>query len=135
MNTILVTHNGPLECSGELDLVQVDGEPFAHVQQTWLCRCGHSQEKPYCDGSHERTGFADDSVPMCANAPEAMAAATPVRITLRPNGPLKVEGPVRISHPAAGLIFAGTQTALCRCGRSNQKPFCDGTHRQTGFIA
>jgi 3-phenylpropionate/trans-cinnamate dioxygenase ferredoxin subunit len=35
----------------------------------------------------------------------------------------------------AGLVFAGEQTALCRCGRSAKKPFCDGTHRQIGFVA
>jgi CDGSH-type Zn-finger protein len=135
MNSILITQNGPLECIGELDLIKADGSILAHEQQTWLCRCGRSQDKPYCDGSHKTTGFQDDSAPASLTAPTALDPATPVRVMLRPNGPLKLEGSVRISHPVAGVIFAGIETALCRCGQSKKKPFCDGTHRQVGFIA
>ena len=59
MNTILATENGPLECNGEFELMAADGTYLAHETQTWLCRCGRSQAKPYCDGSHKTTGFSD----------------------------------------------------------------------------
>jgi len=135
MNTIVVTTNGPLECRGELDIVTMDGAPLATETEAWLCRCGQSASKPYCDGSHDRVGFRDASAPKPAQAPDEPPKAGALRVTLRVNGPLRLDGPVQISHPALGLIFSGRETALCRCGQSRNKPFCDGTHRQTGFIA
>ena len=61
-----------------------------------------------------------------------------VTIRLRPNGPLLVEGPVTIldQNGNAFVIPAGKPAvALCRCGQSSNKPFCDGTHRNCGFVA
>ncbi len=54
-------------------------------------------------------------------------------IDARPNGPLYVRGRVRILGPGGQLIRADTRLALCRCGHSGNKPFCDGTHRRVGF--
>ena len=51
----------------------------------------------------------------------------------RPNGPLYVRGTIRIQDPAGHLIREDTRVALCRCGKSSNKPFCDGTHRLIGF--
>jgi CDGSH-type Zn-finger protein len=134
MNSFLVTEGGPLECTGELELLRADGTHVAHESHTWLCRCGRSQEKPYCDGSHEKIAFADDATAQQASD-SAAADSGPVRITLRSNGPLKLEGPCEVRHPIAGVLFSGNQTALCRCGQSKKKPFCDGTHREVGFVA
>jgi CDGSH-type Zn-finger protein/uncharacterized Fe-S cluster protein YjdI len=48
--------NGPLQCVGALTIVGADGvEAFA--EQTTLCRCGGSSNKPYCDGTHRKIGF------------------------------------------------------------------------------
>ncbi len=58
-----------------------------------------------------------------------------VIIQARPNGPLKVTGPVTIVD-GDGLEFelpAGTSIVLCRCGHSKNKPFCDTTHREIGW--
>src|SRR5215212_7520924 len=131
MNIVLVTESGPLECTGELDLRRADGAHFAHESHTWLCRCGRSQEKPYCDGSHQQIAFNDDATAQQASD-SAAASSGAVRITLRPNGPLKLEGPCAVHHPIAGELFSGNQTALCRCGQSKKKPFCDGTHCDVG---
>lgn len=54
-------------------------------------------------------------------------------INARPNGPLFVRGAVEIVGPGGHLIRKDTRVALCRCGHSENKPFCDGTHRQIGF--
>ena len=57
------------------------------------------------------------------------------KITVRNNGPLLVSGPVELED-ALGLKFglAGRATvALCRCGASENKPFCDGSHNRVGF--
>ena len=51
----------------------------------------------------------------------------------RPNGPLYVRGHIRIVDEAGGLIREDTRLALCRCGASGNKPFCDGSHRRIGF--
>jgi len=51
----------------------------------------------------------------------------------RPNGPLFVRGLVRIVGQDGGLIREDTRLALCRCGASENKPFCDGSHRRIGF--
>ncbi len=50
-----------------------------------------------------------------------------------PNGPLFVRGPVRIVGSDGQLIREDTRVALCRCGASENKPFCDGSHRRVGF--
>lgn len=57
----------------------------------------------------------------------------PTTINARPNGPLFVRGKVRIAGPGGHLIREDTRLALCRCGHSENKPFCDGTHRRIGF--
>ncbi|HZU36353.1 MAG TPA: CDGSH iron-sulfur domain-containing protein [Gemmataceae bacterium] len=62
--------------------------------------------------------------------------AEPIIIRCRENGPLVIQGPVKIVDHQGNefTIPAGKETvALCRCGQSNNKPFCDGTHRQCGF--
>ena len=54
-------------------------------------------------------------------------------IDTRPNGPFHVRGKVRILGPGGRLIREDTRVALCRCGYSENKPFCDGSHRRAGF--
>jgi uncharacterized Fe-S cluster protein YjdI/CDGSH-type Zn-finger protein len=55
------------------------------------------------------------------------------RVQLRPNGPLFLRGKVRVEDASGHLIREDTRVALCRCGGSENKPFCDGTHRKIGF--
>ena len=59
-----------------------------------------------------------------------------VEIKVRDDGPYKVTGPVRLVD-AAGNEFRLPEgpIALCRCGRSRTKPFCDTSHRASGFSA
>jgi uncharacterized Fe-S cluster protein YjdI len=49
------------------------------------------------------------------------------------NGPLLVSGGVRIVDADGTVLYEGERAALCRCGGSSNKPFCDGTHRTNGF--
>lgn len=61
-----------------------------------------------------------------------------VTIRCRENGPLLVEGPFKIIDHL-GNVFAipadKPAIALCRCGQSKRRPFCDGSHRTCGFVA
>ncbi|MDX6512770.1 MAG: hypothetical protein QOE36_2274 [Gaiellaceae bacterium] len=60
--------------------------------------------------------------------PEAETTIEP-----RPNGPLFVRGRVRLVDVDGRLIREDSRVALCRCGASENKPFCDGSHRKIGF--
>ena len=55
-----VRDNGPLRIEGEVEIVDAEGKSFGLAGRTVisLCRCGHSENKPFCDGSHARAGFA-----------------------------------------------------------------------------
>lgn len=69
------------------------------------------------------------------------------KITVLKNGPYLVSGSVRLAFQTIGVNGDGESTewvegdalpasaeyALCRCGESNTKPFCDGTHKKVGF--
>ena len=62
----------------------------------------------------------------------------PTKITIRPNGPYLVEGDVELVDVNGSKIDTsarGPRFALCRCGASVSKPFCDGTHSKMGFQA
>jgi CDGSH-type Zn-finger protein len=61
-----------------------------------------------------------------------------VEIKTRENGPYRIVGPVRIIDADGNefdLSDQGPVIALCRCGGSSTKPFCDGTHKRIGFAA
>jgi CDGSH-type Zn-finger protein len=54
--------NGPLHLKGPLEIVSGTGRTIDRVQECWLCRCGGSARKPYCDGAHKRLGFTADGI-------------------------------------------------------------------------
>lgn len=57
------------------------------------------------------------------------------KITVNSNGSLRVEGDFEIVDPAGNAFGLGGRTtvSLCRCGHSGNKPFCDGSHKTSGF--
>jgi uncharacterized Fe-S cluster protein YjdI len=64
-----------------------------------------------------------------------VAAGRPQELEFRAseNRPLLVSGDVRILDAEGRILYEGERAALCRCGGSSNKPFCDGTHRTNGF--
>ena len=55
---ITVTEDGPYRVEGEFELVDQDGAVIeTRSENVFLCRCGRSQDKPFCDGTHGRIGF------------------------------------------------------------------------------
>ncbi len=173
---------------------------LAHPTPTWLCRCGHSENKPFCDGHHKTVGFigteTDDNVPyaerrkthagtgitvhrvgalcaksrFCANQitdwyqllaksddvnartevaamvqhcpsgtlvleidgeilePDLRRAISPIE-----DGPYWITGGVSVVRSDGVALEVRNRMALCRCGESSNKPFCDGTHHRIGF--
>lgn len=59
-----------------------------------------------------------------------------VTIKVRESGPYRVTGLITLVD-ADGVAYTieGENVALCRCGGSQTKPFCDGSHRENGFTA
>ena len=55
--TITPLTDGPLEVSGDTRIVASDGTLIKETAKSYLCRCGHSANKPFCDGAHKREGF------------------------------------------------------------------------------
>ena len=88
-----------------------------------------SVEEPGTAQCPAETGITDNA---SVNERDAAAAV----VTLYENGPLILRGRFVITAQDGQLIPAGRRTvALCRCGRSGLKPFCDGSHELTGFRA
>lgn len=58
---ITVNNNGPLLIQGDFEILDPQGKAFGLAGRTTvsLCRCGHSANKPFCDGSHKTFGFVD----------------------------------------------------------------------------
>lgn len=57
---ITVSKNGPYRVSGDFELVDAEGKPIEHGSNISLCRCGQSNNKPFCDGHHRTVGFLPD---------------------------------------------------------------------------
>jgi CDGSH-type Zn-finger protein len=58
---VVVRNDGPLRIEGDFEITDMDGKSYGLAGRTaiGLCRCGHSANKPFCDGSHKSAGFKD----------------------------------------------------------------------------
>jgi CDGSH-type Zn-finger protein/uncharacterized Fe-S cluster protein YjdI len=131
-NTIRVAPNGPLYVQGNLHIETPGGEVLLADTRAALCRCGASHHKPLCDDSHTTSGFQDAGV----RAADSLAATEPPAVlTIIPttNGMFHLRGPLSIYGADGTLIFRGNEAWLCRCGHSQNKPFCDDSHLRVGF--
>lgn len=135
-NVVALCPDGPLYVRGNLEILRADGTVLATDTRIALCRCGASANKPFCDGSHSKVEFVEPGLPEAVTLRDdpALAESPRLRIVLRPNGPLILEGPVKLLAADRSLCATGTRGALCRCGRSQKKPLCDGSHKE-GFVA
>ena len=127
VNLVRVRENGPLALHGQLT---VDG--VAMFRAT-LCRCGQSQKKPFCDGSHTTAEFKATGEPASKTTEPLAVRNGPVTISASENGPLMVTGSIEVVSGTGRTIDRCTKAALCRCGGSSNKPYCDGTHKTNGF--
>ncbi len=58
--TLKPLKNGPLHVTGNLSITAGSGVTRWRGTEAWLCRCGHSRNKPFCDGSHRKAGFSSE---------------------------------------------------------------------------
>lgn len=131
-NTIQVAYNGPLYLRGDLDIEPAPADAPAVRFRAALCRCGQSKNKPYCDNSHETANFRDYGA-VGESGEAAFEAGGSLQVRLAKDGPLLIKGNVSLSAASGRRAWQGKQVALCRCGASANKPFCDGKHKSIGF--
>tara|TARA_R110002096_G_scaffold401386_6_gene598306 strand:- start:48165 stop:48914 length:750 start_codon:yes stop_codon:yes gene_type:complete len=133
-NRLVVANNGPLYVSGQLEIDGATAEMPSVRYRAALCRCGHSKNKPFCDNAHEAVGFKDHGA-VGDTGSVLESEGGPLVIKRAANGPLLVSGNLRIVAASGRVAWSGTKAALCRCGHSKNKPFCDGAHKAEGFEA
>ena len=131
-NTVNVAYNGPLFVSGQLEIEGAPEDAPGLGFRAAVCRCGQSKNKPYCDNSHESAGFKDYGAVGETGEPTT-AVGGPLAIRAVKDGPLLFKGNFSISSSGGRSGWRGTQAAICRCGASANKPFCDGSHKNIGF--
>lgn len=132
VNTINVAYNGPLFVRGQLEIDGAPSEAPGLNFRAALCRCGQSKNKPFCDNSHEAAQFKDYGAVGEKGEANAEQGGT-LEIKAAKDGPLLLKGNVTISGGSGRNSWSGKQVALCRCGSSKNKPFCDGAHKKVGF--
>ena len=84
--------------------------------------------------SGERPAGAEDTAAndqRTENEESTMSERNQVQIAA--NGPAIVSGTVKVATAAGEIVEEGSRVALCRCGESSNKPFCDGSHKDCGF--
>ena len=128
VNTVRIRENGPLAFRADLELVG-----HGRALRATLCRCGASKQKPYCDASHVAAGFTATGEPATRESQPLQVRDGAITITPIPDGPLRVEGNLEICAGTGRTIDRVQKAALCRCGQSANKPFCDGSHVRVGF--
>jgi CDGSH-type Zn-finger protein/uncharacterized Fe-S cluster protein YjdI len=129
VNLISVREGGPYAIKAD---IRLDGAPAGNFRYT-LCRCGASKNKPFCDGSHHEVNFSASGEPPTGKADMLPVRDGPLEITPTTDGPLQVRGNMEIISGTGRVVARLESARLCRCGASNTKPFCDGSHAKVGF--
>jgi CDGSH-type Zn-finger protein len=134
-NTIMVRPDGPFICGSDsiVTVQDTDGNMLAQEQELALCRCGGSANKPFCDGSHKQNGFQAEQEFTDERGEDIAGQEGEFVITVKPNAMLFVKGPVTIFSRSGQSVTTRSKGALCRCGASGNKPFCDASHKKCGF--
>ena len=131
-NTVWVTYNGPLFIRGDLDIEGAPEDMPGVRFRAALCRCGASKNKPFCDNNHENINFQDYGAVGETGTPLTSKGGK-LTIKALKDGPLLLTGNVTLIAGSGRAAWQGNNVALCRCGASNNKPFCDGSHNKIGF--
>lgn len=134
-NSISITADGPIYLRGDIRIEDARGDLILEDIRVALCRCGDSENKPLCDNSHEKTDFKAPSAfrTDSLNKDGHTEKNGKLIVKLMENGPSIVEGDFLLYSDTVQPKNCTGSMALCRCGGSGNKPFCDGTHKKVGF--
>ena len=134
-NSIMVRPDGPLIAKSDTNILVQDGEEnvIENSQDIALCRCGGSSNKPFCDGSHKSNGFSAGQTFVDERSEEIAGLHAELVISVKENAMLAIKGPVTIFSRDGKSVTTRGKAALCRCGHSKKKPFCDISHKKCDF--
>lgn len=130
--------------------------PGEHIDVEWderLCihigECGQSEgelfvggRQPWCEPDLTSIEFVKEVVERCPSGAltyqvkdghSSERAASENTVTVSCNGPYFAKGNLTLVTGSGRKVWQGNNVALCRCGASGNKPFCDGSHKQAGF--
>jgi CDGSH-type Zn-finger protein/uncharacterized Fe-S cluster protein YjdI len=133
-NVVTVWPDGPLYLRGDIEILTPDGTTALEDTRVALCRCGASENKPLCDNSHVEADFWASGA---KNAPESGSQSDDndgvLTVAPRADGPVQLRGQFEIRDGNGTETVRDSSVALCRCGASESKPFCDGSHDGIDF--
>lgn len=118
-------------------------EVFHPEQLPWITPEGSTTDKiiehvNHCPSgalSYFMNNVETQSGPNPETEVEVPKEITVTRIEVKPNGPLRVYGAMRVELPNGEVVVKETAASFCRCGQSKNKPFCDGnSHKEVGFV-
>lgn len=133
---VLPIENGPLLMVGDLDVRTPAGEQITHEARLTLCRCGMTRNQPFCDNSHLRRKWVSGPTHAPERPPRPPSADRGERATAVvpcDDASLELRGDLRVYHSDGSALAEAGALLLCRCGHSEQKPFCDGSHQRAEF--
>ena len=133
VNTVFVAPHGPLYVRGDLVIRRADGTE-EKMTRVALCRCGASQNKPFCDDAHLAAGFKDAG-PVAADPKGDAPQGGTLTVLVSANGSLVFNGPMILRTGTGRDASYASRAGMCRCGASSKKPYCDGTHVKIAFKA
>lgn len=125
-----VLKNGPYIVDGLEELTNSKDAELDAKGKVALCRCGASANKPFCDGAHKKIGFTSE---MEKSESDGRSALGERKICVLHNGPLEVSSALELMIKDEMNLSSDNPYYLCRCGASENKPFCDGSHKRIGF--
>ncbi len=109
------------------------GEVFDPQKHPWITPEGSTTEKIVAQVKKCPSGALSYYMNSDAPSNEVKVEAETI-IETTPNGPLMVYGNVTVKDKSGTLTKKNNVTAFCRCGASQNKPYCDGSHKKIGFV-
>ncbi|QDK38113.1 ferritin-like domain-containing protein [Bdellovibrio sp. NC01] len=128
VNVLRLRENGPYAVLGDME---IDGKKIGY--RATLCRCGQSQNKPFCDAAHVACNFKASGEPETVDATELQNRGGVLKLDRITDGPLSVSGNLELCTGTGRVVLRTESARLCRCGNSKSKPLCDSSHLAAGF--
>jgi CDGSH-type Zn-finger protein/uncharacterized Fe-S cluster protein YjdI len=133
-NRIVLQKDGPVYMFGDIEVQDHQGNTVLADTRFAFCRCGASGNKPACDNSHKEIDFEASTDADPSKLPEpAGDDGQKLIVKLMENGPAILGGTYTMESDSMDAKTSDKGVALCRCGESGTKPFCDGSHKAAGF--